>query len=100
MIETRSLAHLLGRIGVVEERVRQVVAARRAVDPDPDDAFRGLYLSDAAVDRLLDPKPAAVDWPDTTDRLEPNEALTVTLTSPAGATIGDGTAVGTINDDD
>ena len=28
---------------------------RRADDPAPDDPFRGLYLSDEAVDRLLDP---------------------------------------------
>ncbi|WP_211879916.1 ATP-binding protein [Pseudarthrobacter albicanus] len=48
-----SLAHLLGRVGVVEERIRLLVAARRAEDPQPDDPFRGLYLSDEAVDRLL-----------------------------------------------
>ncbi|MCW5249877.1 ATP-binding protein [Streptomyces sp. SHP 1-2] len=38
----------------VEERVRQAVAARRAADPDPDDPYRGQYLSPAAVARLLD----------------------------------------------
>lgn len=48
-----SLAHVLGRLGVVEERIRLLVAARRADDPQPDDPFRGLYLSDEAVDRLL-----------------------------------------------
>jgi hypothetical protein len=48
-----SLAHVLGRVGVVEERIRALVAARRAEDPQPDDPFRGLYLSDEAVDRLL-----------------------------------------------
>ncbi|GEA89751.1 AAA family ATPase [Cellulomonas cellasea] len=48
-----SLAHLLGRAATVEERVRDLVARRRAVDPQPDDPFRGLYLSDDAVDRLL-----------------------------------------------
>ena len=48
-----SLAHVLGRVGVVEERIRQLVALRRAEDPQPDDPFRGLYLSDEAVDRLL-----------------------------------------------
>ena len=31
---------------------------------------------------------------------EPNETFTVTLSSPSGATIGDGTATGTITDDD
>ncbi|MFC9335237.1 ATP-binding protein [Arthrobacter sp. NPDC057009] len=53
MTENPSLAHLLGRVGAVEERIRLLVAARRAEDPQPDDPFRGLYLSDAAVDRLL-----------------------------------------------
>ncbi|MCU1566703.1 MAG: ATPase [Pseudarthrobacter sp.] len=48
-----SLAHVLGRVGVVEERIRLLVALRRADDPQPDDPFRGLYLSDEAVDRLL-----------------------------------------------
>ena len=48
-----SLAHLLARAGRVEERVRRLVAARRLDDPNPDDPFRGLYLSDDAVDRLL-----------------------------------------------
>jgi len=52
-METRSAAHLFGRLGVVEERVRRLVAERRSVDPTPDDPFRGLYLSDEAVDRLL-----------------------------------------------
>jgi hypothetical protein len=53
MTGTASLAHLLGRVGVVEERIRQLVAERRAEDPQPDDPFRGLYLSEEAVDRLL-----------------------------------------------
>ena len=48
-----STAHLLGRVAVVEERVRELVAHRRRDDPQPDDPFRGLYLSDDAVDRLL-----------------------------------------------
>ena len=50
---TRSLAHLLGRLGVIEERIRLLVATRRTTDPAPDDPFRGLYLSDEVVDRLL-----------------------------------------------
>jgi len=49
-----SLRHLLARAALVEERVRRAVAARRAVDPQPDDTFRGLYLSDEAVHRLLE----------------------------------------------
>ena len=34
-----------------------LVAERRADDPAPDDPFRGLYLSDETVDRLLDGRP-------------------------------------------
>jgi hypothetical protein len=48
-----SLGHLLGRLAVVEARVRSAVADRRQTDPDPDDPFRGLYLADDHVDRLL-----------------------------------------------
>jgi ATPase family associated with various cellular activities (AAA) len=48
-----SLAHLLGRLGIVEARVRAAVSARRAGDPNPDDPFRGLYLSEDHVERLL-----------------------------------------------
>lgn len=49
-----SLGHLIGRAALVEWRVRALVAERRAGDPAPDDAFRGLYLSDEAIDQLLD----------------------------------------------
>ena len=35
MTENPSLAHLLGRVGAVEERIRLLVAARRAQDPQP-----------------------------------------------------------------
>jgi hypothetical protein len=55
-----SLAHLLGRLGVVEARVRAAVAARRAADPNPEDPFRGLYLSEDHVERLLTPEEAPV----------------------------------------
>ncbi|WP_232265423.1 AAA family ATPase [Streptomyces pactum] len=48
------LRHLLDRAVLVEERVRRAVDARQQTDPAPDDAFRGLYLSDEAVRRLLD----------------------------------------------
>jgi hypothetical protein len=73
--ENPSLRHLLDRVVLVEERVRRAVAARRQTDPDPDDAFRGLYLTDEAVDRLLrtPPRPAA---PDRTDAARHAEAET------------------------
>ncbi|MEV8288701.1 ATP-binding protein [Streptomyces niveus] len=49
-----SLRYLLARAVTVEQRVRRAVEARRAIDPDPDDAFRGLYLTEESVARLLD----------------------------------------------
>ena len=48
-----SLAHLLGRLAVLEAQVRGAVERRRVDDPVPDDPFRGLYLSDQDVTRLL-----------------------------------------------
>ncbi|GAA0686276.1 ATP-binding protein [Kitasatospora atroaurantiaca] len=58
--------HLLERVALVEERVRRAVLARRSTDPDPDDPFRGLYLSDDAVRRILD-EPSSVPAPDQVD---------------------------------
>ncbi|MFD8980885.1 ATP-binding protein [Streptomyces sp. NPDC059564] len=46
--------YLWTRLRLVEERVRQAVALRRAVDPDPDDPYRGQYLTPEAVARVLD----------------------------------------------
>src|SRR3990170_4151946 len=48
-----SARHLAGRLGLVADRVRRAVERRRSGDPDPDDRFRGLYVSDAQVDLLL-----------------------------------------------
>jgi hypothetical protein len=48
-----SLAYLYRRLARLEARVRAAVERRRAVDPDPEDRFRGLYISDDQVDRLL-----------------------------------------------
>ncbi|KQM82332.1 ATP-binding protein [Agromyces sp. Leaf222] len=63
------LAHLLGRLGAIEDRIRRLVAARRAVDPQPDDPFRGLYLSDELIDRMLEGAPGVPDWSDASARL-------------------------------
>jgi SpoVK/Ycf46/Vps4 family AAA+-type ATPase len=41
----------------LRERVRRAVDARRASDPEPDDPFRGLHVSDAQADRLLNDRP-------------------------------------------
>jgi hypothetical protein len=53
-VSDAGLAYLLERAGLVEERIRALVADRRADDPNPDDPFRGLYLSNEIVDRLLE----------------------------------------------
>jgi hypothetical protein len=68
-----SARHLVGRLGLVADRVRVAVDRRRAGDPDPDDRFRGLYVSDAQVDHLLagghDPLVAPADAADAVERL-------------------------------
>lgn len=46
--------YLWTRLQLVEERVRRAVELRRAVDPDPDDPYRGQYLTPEAVARILD----------------------------------------------
>src|SRR6185312_12170743 len=52
-IAEASLAYLFARLEIVEARVRAAVDRRRADDADPNDRFRGLYISDAQVDGLL-----------------------------------------------
>jgi hypothetical protein len=44
---------LLSRLERTEARVRVLVAHRRETDPNPEDPFRGLYLPDEEIDRLL-----------------------------------------------
>src|ERR1700736_2389974 len=55
-----SLSHVLRRLELVEARVRAAVARRRATDPETDDRFRGLYISQVHVDRLLAEKAGPV----------------------------------------
>ncbi|HEX7398894.1 MAG TPA: ATP-binding protein [Candidatus Limnocylindrales bacterium] len=73
-----SVRHLAARLELVEARIRVAVARRRATDPDPDDRFRGLYVSDAQVDEMLAgaPVPLLPAAPDAeaTARLEAVEA--------------------------
>jgi len=45
--------HLRARLELLAGIVGAAVARRRAVDPAPDDPFRGLYLDDETIDRLL-----------------------------------------------
>ncbi|MEU5610353.1 ATP-binding protein [Streptomyces sparsogenes] len=49
-----SLRHLLDRAVLIEQRVRRAVHARQQTDPAPDDAFRGLYLTDETIHHLLE----------------------------------------------
>ncbi len=44
----------MARLTALEDRVRTAVAKRRDSDPHDDDRFRGLYLSQAHIERLLD----------------------------------------------
>jgi hypothetical protein len=48
-----SLGYLQARLALLEARVRGAVDRRRTTDPDPEDRFRGLYISDDQVDALL-----------------------------------------------
>src|SRR5438045_7957854 len=58
-----SLVQVLRRLELIEARVRAAVARRRTADPETDDRFRGLYISQTHVDRLLADRsaPAAPD---------------------------------------
>ena len=58
-----SLRHLLGRLDVLNLRVEAAVSRRRETDPDPDDRFRGLYISEQHVDELLEQQPPRA-WAD------------------------------------
>ncbi|MGW1203523.1 ATP-binding protein [Streptomyces cyaneofuscatus] len=51
------------RLARVEQRVRQAVAARRATDPEPDDPYRGQYLTPDAVERILESRDAFAPVP-------------------------------------
>lgn len=51
---TPSVRHLMARLGVLELRVMDAVQRFRDVDADPDDGFRGLYVSDDDVDEMLE----------------------------------------------
>ena len=53
-----SLIHLRRRLALVEAAVRAAVELRRQADPGADDPFRGLYLAEEQVDRLLGAVPA------------------------------------------
>ena len=53
MTDDASIVHLRRRLAMLEVRVAAAVTRRRATDPNPEDRFRGLYISDDQVDALL-----------------------------------------------
>jgi hypothetical protein len=70
-------ADLGARLADLEDRVTEAVERFRTGDPNPDDPFRGLYLSDQQADDLLqnrtgpadDAGRASLDLPDPSTRL-------------------------------
>ncbi|QHA02703.1 AAA family ATPase [Streptomyces broussonetiae] len=74
---------LWARLRLVEERVRCAVAARRAVDPDPDDPYRGQYLTPEAAQRLLD-GPGGLDVPGYAPEPPPPDSVLGTLVARFG----------------
>ncbi len=66
--------HLWTRLRLVEERVRQAVAVRRGADPDPDDPYRGQYLTPEAAARILN-EPGGLDVPGHEPRQPPAGSL-------------------------
>ncbi|MFW6695764.1 ATP-binding protein [Streptomyces sp. MAR4 CNX-425] len=71
------------RLRLVEERVRRAVAARRGADPDPDDPYRGQYLTPEAAARILD-EPGGLDVPGHEPRQPPAGSLLGTLADRFG----------------
>ncbi|MEV4758119.1 ATP-binding protein [Micromonospora sp. NPDC049559] len=93
---------LLRRLQRVELAVRAAVAQRRETDQNPDDPFRGLYLSDEALDATLAaarepfaPWPELVDEPLTAEPPGAGHGATA-AGGPGGAMAGacDGTVTG------
>ncbi len=72
---------MLTELTRLEKRVRAMVELRRSDDPAPDDPFRGLYLSDAVVDHLLEAGPD-----DGTEPPAPSRPRLAALAERAGLT--------------
>ncbi|MFJ7493296.1 ATP-binding protein [Streptomyces sp. NPDC097727] len=60
---TVGIEDLWERLIHVEQRVRYAVTARRAVDPEPDDPYRGQYLTPEAVERIMESRDAFAPVP-------------------------------------
>ncbi|MFE6667211.1 ATP-binding protein [Streptomyces sp. NPDC057697] len=59
----RVVGDLWERLVHVEQRVRSAVALRRAVDPHPDDPYRGQYLTPEAAERIVESRDAFAPVP-------------------------------------
>ncbi|KKK06077.1 ATP-binding protein [Micromonospora sp. HK10] len=80
-------AALLRRLQHLERAVRAAVARRRESDPQPDDPFRGLYLSDEAVDAALAAARDPFDpWPAGDRTAAPGNDRLAALAAAAGLT--------------
>ncbi|WP_327713416.1 ATP-binding protein [Streptomyces sp. NBC_00464] len=82
-IPPTDLEDLWERLGRIERRVRHAVALRRDTDPQPDDPFRGQYLTPAAAERILDSRDAFLPVPVPASAQGPG----ATPDSPAGGRI-------------
>jgi hypothetical protein len=54
-----STSYILARMDILATRVARAVARRRARDTDPNDRFRGLYISGQRAEELLSRQPPA-----------------------------------------
>src|SRR5688572_10227986 len=68
-----SLQHLQAELARIDIQIQQAVWRWRLAGQDPADTFRGLYISDMEVDRLLT-RPLGSNWGAMVD-LPPEEAL-------------------------
>ncbi|MDQ4077689.1 MAG: ATP-binding protein [Chloroflexota bacterium] len=59
-----SLAHMRAELARLDVRIRREVRRWQLAGQDPLDAFRGLYVSDAEAEMLLE-RPLGVSWGDT-----------------------------------
>ena len=84
---TASQAYLDIRLQVLSDQVRRAVMHRRESDPDPDDPYRGLYVSDAHLDHLLAGSGAKTPNEPGVDRLLENLEQQAAVQEKGGSTI-------------
>ncbi|MFF9349041.1 ATP-binding protein [Streptomyces sp. NPDC014734] len=67
-----AVEELWERLIHVERRVRNAVAARRSLDPQPDDPYRGQYLTSEGAERILAARDAFAPVPRYTSEPRPS----------------------------